>query len=209
MDWEDDTGAETIVVAAILPFDGQSGADQKLLFVSLFQCLSGEGVSSSRAVTQTKFEHGRIRKSSFPEIGDTNVLSFGCFVQCFRKVVGGIRRNHHHALPVVIAMLLFWREFTFLDLYPIFLSDIFQRFGIGHVFVFHDKGDGITAFATAETFEEPFSWRDNERWSLFIVKRTACHIVRATLFQCNKITHYIDDVGCCKNSIYGLSVNHD
>ena len=130
-------------------------------------------------------------------------------MQRFCKVFGGIGRDHHHAFPVVVAVLLFGRELAFMHLDPIFLGDIFQRFGIGHVFVLHDKGNRVAPLATTETFEEPFGWRDNEGWCLFIVKRTAGHIVGATFFQRDEIADYINNVGCCKNSIYGISVNHD
>ena len=153
VDREHDPAAETVVIAARLAFDRQSGADQELLFVAVGQRLPRKSVAAVGTVAESEFPDRGVREPAFAEIADADALSFGRVVQRPDEIVGGIRRDDHHALAVVVAAHLFGSLFAFGDLDAVFAGDVFQRFGIGHVFVFHHEGHGIASLAAAEALE--------------------------------------------------------
>ena len=208
VDREDHACAEPVVISSVFAFDGQSGGGEELLFVALFERLPCEGVTAAGAVTESEGKDRSVGKAAFAEIGDADVLPLRCFMQCFGEIFGGIGRDDHHAFAVVVAALFLGGELPFRHLDAVLFRHVFERFGVGHVFVLHHEGDGVAAFPAAETFEKAFRRRDNKRRCLFVMERTACLVIDPFLFELHEIADYLDDICRGENAVYCLFIDH-
>ena len=197
-----------VVIAARLALDRQAGADEELLFVAVGERLPSECVARRRAVAESELADRRVRESALAEIGDSDAAALRRVVQRADEVVGRVARNDHHALAVVVATLLFGRLLALGHFDAVFLRDVLQRLGVGHVLVLHHERDGVAALAAAETLEQSFRWRHDERGGLLVVERAAGLIVDPLFLQRDEVADHLDDVGCRIDVVYGRFVDH-
>ncbi len=98
-------------------------------------------------------------------------------------------------------------RFCFLNGYIVFIRQPAKGFYITVFFMLHQKTDGVSAFATAKTFENFFGGRHRKRRCLFIVKRTVAQIIGTPFFEFDKAPHDIDDIDSALNLLYGFLAN--
>lgn len=75
--------------------------------------------------------------------------------------------------------------------------------------MFHQKRNGISAFAATKAFENFFGRRNGERWSFFVMKRTKSEVVGAPFFQANKTANDFNNINAGKNLLYGILRDHN
>jgi hypothetical protein len=68
----------------------------------------------------------------------------------------------------------------------------------------HQKADGVSAFATAETLENFLGRGNSKGRRLLVVKRTIAQIIRPSLFEFNKASNDINDINPALDLLYGI-----
>ena len=72
----------------------------------------------------------------------------------------------------------------------------------------HYKSYGSTGFSATEALIYTLGSLNRKRRGLFVMKRAAGQIIRATLLQRNEITHHINNLRGVKYLVYNILRNH-
>ena len=99
--------------------------------------------------------------------------------------------DNHHRLLLALFLHLFRSTLplVFINWNVVVFPQNATCFRKIHLFMFHDKSDGITTFATDETMADVLRRTDVERWVAVLMKRTFTFPVDTTFFQGNVFPH--------------------
>ena len=176
MDGEHDPPFETVerpVLAHCLLLDnGQPCFFQKLQLIPFIQGGFGKGLPLIQTIAKAKLFDGLVREPTFLEVRQPYGLSRFAFPKGLGKILLGIFRDQIHAFPLVGLLLLLIGLFGFLNLNIIFFGQVLYGFGIGKMFVLHQKSHHIPTFPATEILPYLLHRGNHETRGPFIRKRT-------------------------------------
>ena len=115
-------------------------------------------------------------------------------VQAFYIELLDVLVDDLHRLFLLMFLDVLWCQFPLVlfNLDVVSLTEDSASLRKVHVFLFHNKRDRITTFATYETVADVLSWTNRKRWVLVVVERTAAFPVGTFLLQRNILSNHID-----------------
>ena len=162
MHGEDDTSPKTVAQSVVVRFITKSGLDKEFFLISFLYSLLCHGIVALGTIAQLEFLDNVITESTVAKISHTDAASVHMVAQDILEIVAGKLVDDEKAFAFALSELFFVRQFPLLDFDAVFLGEVFQRFGIRHLFMFHDEMYGIAPFAAGETFAQPFGGRHVE-----------------------------------------------
>ena len=124
------------------------------------------------------------------------------------KVLLGKLIDDSHTFAILVLLHFLGGKFLFLHDDAVFVGNIFEGFGIGHILVAHHKRDRRTRHAAAKAFEDVFGRRHGERRRFLVVEWAAADVIRAAPFERHKVLHHVEYLRRIDDSLYCLFVNH-
>lgn len=114
------------------------------------------------AISQLELLDNVVAEAAVAEIRHTDAASVHMVAQDILEIVAGKLVDDEKAFAFALSEFFLVGQFPLLDFDAVFLGEVFQRLGIRHLLVFHDKVYGITPFAAGETFAQSFGGRHVE-----------------------------------------------
>ena len=106
-----------------------------------------------------------------------------------REEAADQRASVQQAFALILLGRLFGCLLFFLYLNVVFLGQIAQCLGIGHLLVGHDEVDRIATFTTAKALVNALGRRHAERWRLLVVEWAKPPKIGALLLEMHEIAH--------------------
>jgi len=120
----------------------------------------------------------------------------------------GIGVELQQRVAKMLSVTLLVGELGFLNHDTIHVGDEAQGFRIGHLGMFHQKGDAVAALAATETFVDVSRRIDVEGPSLLIVEGTAGNIIIASFPQGEKTRYNLFNMSGIFDALYGVGTDH-
>ncbi len=189
----------------IFPGENESCFFKHLNAVAIFSCFFQQAIPGIKTVSQLKFFDSGFRKAAFAEIAESYSLPVFMVKQKIGEIIFCVIEYDVKTVAFVLLLDVFVAaSFLFLDFNAVFFGKILHRFNVGEAFQFLYKGDGIAGFGATETFKNSLGRIYRKGWTFFIVKRAACPVVLAFLFQRHEFSYHIDDVDLLVDPVYGF-----
>ena len=159
-----------------------------------------------QVVAQTELGDDIVAETTAAEVSQTIGSALAISLELALEVFGDPLVDDEHRLTLTLLLAFLVGHLAFLYLDVILGCKPAQSFGIGHLFMLHDKGHGVAALAAAEAVASATGRRNEEGGSALIVEGTETLVVGPTLVEGNKFGNYINDIARIFNLLYGLSV---
>src|SRR5690606_25612421 len=199
MDREHYPALETIECFGLAPGlfldNGQARLLQEFQLIALIQGLLGKGSPLIQAIPQAELADGGIAETTFLEIAQPNGLSGGALPKGLGKISLGKLTDQVHALPLVGQLPILKILLGLLHLYIVFPCQVFYGLGVGEMLVFHQEGDHVPPFSTAEVLPDLFDRGNHKTGRTFIRKGTESLKVGTGFLQLHKIPDHLLQTG--------------
>ena len=202
MDGEHHAAVVTVVILAVLPFDGEAHLFKKFRIVTVLLGVFGEGLPFFGAVTQMELLDDGVEIAALTEILQSYRLAFVGVPQGIHEELVGEGVDVEHLLALGLGHPFFWRQLFFFDLDVVFSGEIAKRLGIGDMLVFHEELGRVAALAAAEALEDVTGRVHVEGARLLVVERAQSDVVRPAFLQRDEFSHHLLDTGGLQDLIY-------
>ncbi|CCZ39624.1 uncharacterized protein BN707_03299 [Bacteroides fragilis CAG:558] len=152
VDREHDTSPEAVTQFMVVRLIAKPRLYEKLFFEAFAHRLLCQSVTPFSAEPQLEFVDNIITEASLAEVSQSDAASVYVVFQDVLEIVAGEVVDNEHTFSVALHLFLFIGQLPFLDFYIIFLGQIAECFGVGHLFVLHDKVHRVTALTATEAF---------------------------------------------------------
>ena len=207
VDGEHHPFAELVHQFSVLLLDGQTGGYQVFVLVTGGTGGVNQGGFARRGPAQAPLLDGGVQDVPLAVILVTHGAAFA-FLKLVAEELAGELTHGQQALAALPGGNLFGRLFLFLDLDIVFLGQISQGFGVGHMLILHHKAHGAAGLAAAEALVDSPGRRHMERRRLFVVEGAAGYETGSAALERHEVSHHLFDAGGVQDLVYCLLGNH-
>ena len=203
---ENDSAGVSVDEVATVGLVADAGLEEKLCLIAFALGTTGERKAVLQVVAQTELGDDVVTETTAAEVSQTIGSALAISLELALEVFGDPLVDDEHRLTLALLLAFLVGHLAFLYLDVILGCKPAQSFGIGHLFMLHDKGHGVAALAAAKAVASATGRRNEEGGSALIVEGTETLVVSPTLVEGNKFGNYINDIARIFNLLYGLSV---